>query len=114
MKKRLFAVFLAISVGLCSQMEAKTCLEAANEGLAALEAIGKIPNPELRSKARREFLGRIQPAIKAAIKANPELNKFAWSVGGGRWWVIYEHKRYALASAYLSQGEPPQDAKILQ
>lgn len=114
MKKRFWALLLSMFVfsSLCSPVQAKTCLEAANEDLAAIQAISEIQNPELQIQAIKDFMNRIKPAIKQAVEKS-DLRKFAWNIGGSRWWIIYESKKHSVASAWLCKGDPPRDAKIL-
>lgn len=123
MGKGLFASFLVVFVfvGLCSCLEAKPCpeksfLEKGIEDLVVMDAIGEIADPDLRAAAIRQFLDEVKPALEQAIEKG--YNKFAWKISKpgkkGIWWIIYEHKRLPVASAYLLKSEnPPADTTIL-
>ncbi len=114
MKKRLLAFLTAIFVlaGLSSWTEAKSGLEAARDALAMIETANV-------QQIEKFFEGIPFPAqeVKKALDAG--LTKLAWKISRpgekGTWWVIYEHKKHSIASAYLLYAEnPPEDAKVIQ
>ena len=115
MKKWLCMVLLvAFFPGFASAQEVKvkSHLEQALEEIAEIQSVAKKSDAEIEG-----YLKGMYPAVKKAVESG--LRKLAWKISkpgeNAQWWVIYEHKRYAVASAYLLKADdPPADATILE
>jgi hypothetical protein len=106
-----FAVCVVISVGSTSVAKAKSNFETANEFVAAVENLTSV-------KEIDAFLSKhLDKSVAEQVKQLP-YNKFAWKDSRpgkeSTWWVIYESKAHALASAWLCKGDPPEDATIIE
>lgn len=112
MKKWLSLLVLLITfTGLTSLAEAKSNLETAKEFLTAVENLATV-------KEIDAFLSKYLDKSVAEQVKQSDFRKFAWRISRpgekAGWWVIFEHKKHAIASAYYMFGDPPEDATILQ